>query len=110
MSCYLLLRASDLRTQSAHYITTLAICDTIHHAINLARSDYSMRLPIIDPELDVKLDMLELCLMENFYYETIDLGLDTWYIIYTIPLNNKLSASLRPQLHKNIIASLIPNI
>lgn len=84
-SCYLILRATDLRTQSAKYITLLAISDTLNSAVTFAKSDYMLRLPIIDPLLQEKIDILELFLSCNLYYETTDIGLDTWYIIHEIP-------------------------
>jgi len=106
-SCYLLLRATDLRTQSAKYITLLGIGDTMNYAVALAKSDYMMRLPIIDPLLQEKVEQLEGALLENSYHETIDIGLDTWYIIHEVPLNKKIQTALRPQFYDHIVTTKV---
>ena len=108
-SCYLLLRATDLRTQSAQYITLLGIGDTLNYAVALAKSDYMMRLPIIDPQLQEKVEILEHALLNNLYHETIDIGIDTWYVIHEMPLNKKIHTALRPQFYSHVITAKIPS-
>ncbi len=108
--CFLILRATDLRSVNDAYITLIGIGDTLQKSIDLAKADYMSRLSLISALYQEKVDTLEIFLLIDHYYETTDIGIDTWYIIHKIPINTKLPTTSRLQLDKHAIITKIKKL